>query len=168
MFLAKKTELDVAYVKKQNAFTLIEILIAVLVLAIGLLGMAGLQTTGVRSNHSAYLRSQATVLANEIIDKMKANRDRDSDKFDTLSGYETGFGDEINNSPDCRSNACSESDMVLADLADWKNSLQTLPSGSGAISLEIDQETIIAEIKIRWDDDRGANGLTTFTTQTRL
>lgn len=154
--------------KKQDAFTLIEILIAVLVLAIGLLGMAGLQTTGVRSNHSAYLRSQATVLANEIIDRMRANRDRDSEKFDALAGYETDFDDAIENAPDCHSSPCGESDMILADLAAWKDSLQTLPSGLGAISVDIEEETIVAEISIRWDDDRGTNGLTTFTTQTRL
>ena len=59
---------------KSRGFTLLEILIAVGVLSIGLLGIAGLQALGQRSNHSAYLRSQATALAYDMIDRMRANK----------------------------------------------------------------------------------------------
>ena len=59
---------------KSHGFTLIEILLAVVVLSGGLLGLAGLQLTGLKSNHSAYLRSQATILTLDIADRMRANR----------------------------------------------------------------------------------------------
>ena len=50
-----------------------EVLIAMLVLAIGLLGLASLQAQSLRFNHDSYVRSQATILAYEIMDKMRAN-----------------------------------------------------------------------------------------------
>ena len=60
--------------KNKNAgFTLIEVLIAMLVLAVGLLGLAGLQATSLRNNQSAYNRSQATQLAYDLADRMRAN-----------------------------------------------------------------------------------------------
>jgi type IV pilus assembly protein PilV len=57
----------------QRGFTLTEVLIAVLVLAVGLLGLAGLQLAGMKSNHSAYLRSQATIVAYDLLDRMRAD-----------------------------------------------------------------------------------------------
>lgn len=59
--------------RKQGGFTLVEILITVLVLSIGLLGLAALQTVGMRNTSHAFLRSQATVLGNSFIERMRAN-----------------------------------------------------------------------------------------------
>ena len=56
-------------------FSIMEVLIAMIVLAIGLLGLAALQAQGLRFNQDAYIRSQATTLAYDIIDRMRANRD---------------------------------------------------------------------------------------------
>ncbi len=58
--------------KQQQGFTLIEVLVAVVVLSIGLLGLAGLQTTGLRNNQSAYYASQAAIYANDIFERMRA------------------------------------------------------------------------------------------------
>lgn len=57
-----------------RGFTLIEILIALLVLSLGLIGLAMLQATGLRYNNESYMRSQATILAYDIIDRMRANK----------------------------------------------------------------------------------------------
>jgi type IV pilus assembly protein PilV len=59
---------------KQRGFTLIEVMIAVLILAFGLLGFALLQTMNVRFTNSANQRSQATNLAYEMLDQMRVNR----------------------------------------------------------------------------------------------
>jgi len=53
--------------------TLIEVLIALLILATGLLGMAGLQTLAMRSSHDAYLRTQATMIAVDGVESLKAS-----------------------------------------------------------------------------------------------
>lgn len=58
----------------QTGFTLIEVLVAMLILSIGLLGMAGLQSLSFKMNQSAHLSSQATFLSYDMIDRMRANR----------------------------------------------------------------------------------------------
>ena len=58
-----------------SGMSLIEILVTVLVLSIGLLGIAGMQAFGMRYNHDSYARSQATMIANELIERMHANPD---------------------------------------------------------------------------------------------
>ncbi|MCB1776271.1 MAG: type IV pilus modification protein PilV [Candidatus Competibacteraceae bacterium] len=60
--------------RKQTGFTLIEILVTVVVTAIGLLGLAGLQTIALRFNSTSYQRSQATVLAYDITERMRASK----------------------------------------------------------------------------------------------
>ena len=57
----------------QTGFTLIEVLVAVFVLALGLLGAASLQLIGTRGNNGAYLRSQATLVANDLAERMHVN-----------------------------------------------------------------------------------------------
>ncbi|HEC17804.1 MAG TPA: type IV pilus modification protein PilV [Gammaproteobacteria bacterium] len=54
-------------------FTLVEILVTIVVVSIGLLGLAGLQINGLRANLSSEARSKASVLANDIIERMRAN-----------------------------------------------------------------------------------------------
>ncbi|MCC5865121.1 MAG: type IV pilus modification protein PilV [Wenzhouxiangella sp.] len=56
-----------------SGVTLIEVLIAVLVLSIGLLGLAALQGVALQSGQAAYYRSQATAIAYEAADFMRAN-----------------------------------------------------------------------------------------------
>lgn len=58
---------------RQRGVSLIEVLIAVLIFSIGLIGLAGLLVVSTRSNHIAYLRTQATFLANSMAERMSAN-----------------------------------------------------------------------------------------------
>lgn len=58
---------------RQHGFSLLEVMIALLVLAVGLLGLAALQNMGLRLNHQSYERTQATILIGDMIDRMRAN-----------------------------------------------------------------------------------------------
>ena len=58
-----------------KGFTLLEVMVALVVLSVGLLGLAALQTATVRFNQNAYLRSQATNFAYDLADRMRANRE---------------------------------------------------------------------------------------------
>ena len=58
---------------RQGGMTLIEILVSLLILAIGMLGMAGLQTVSLRNTQSAYQRTQAAILSNDIVERVRAN-----------------------------------------------------------------------------------------------
>lgn len=58
---------------RHTGFTLIEVLVTAVVVSIGLLGLAGLQISGLRANMSSEARSKATLLASDIIERMRAN-----------------------------------------------------------------------------------------------
>ncbi|WP_019339727.1 type IV pilus modification protein PilV [Stutzerimonas stutzeri] len=131
---------------KEAGATLIEVLIAMMVLAIGLLGLAGLQATSIQSNHSAYYRSQATLLAGDLADRMRANR------LEALTNaYLTDF-------PTSSSNNDVTGTTAEKDVAEWLNQLAlTLPDGTG----KVEKNNTLITISIRWNDSRGqikANG----------
>ena len=73
--------------RAQRGTTLIETLVALLVLSIGLLGVAALQITSLQNNRGAHMRSQASVLAYAIADRMRANRN-----VALAGGYNVVFG----------------------------------------------------------------------------
>lgn len=58
---------------RQSGVSLIEVMIAVLVFSIGLIGLAGLLVFATQSSHDAYLRTQVTFLADAMADRMRAN-----------------------------------------------------------------------------------------------
>jgi type IV pilus assembly protein PilV len=167
---------DIHRTHQLAGFTLIEVLVAVLVLAIGLLGLAALQVTGLRNNHSAYLRSQATTLALDMADRMRANKiavDNPSVAADD-NQYALVTGAEIGTDPgyDCASTfpgsqtTCTSSQMAQIDIYQWLMLLQkALPSGTGTVTcndrLATDGDTCttgsVHVIAITWDDNR--NGL---------
>lgn len=102
---------------RTEGFTLIELLVAVVVLAIGLLGMAGLQTTGLSTNQSAYYRTQATNAISDIIDRMRANPDGvDAGNYDVISTAGT-----IPDSQSCISQAdgCTPLELANYDIREW-------------------------------------------------
>lgn len=155
---------------KNSGFTLIEALIAMLVLAVGLLGLAGLQATSLRNNQSAYFRSQATQLAYDITDRMRTNNPK------TLPPTYI-YNNQAATSDNCIANTCSSSQMVGFDLKQWNDQLAAqLPSGIGIVCLDNtpDDGTSSAPlcdgtgnayaVKIWWEDDRGdvdQDGVTT-------
>ncbi|TXI35661.1 MAG: type IV pilus modification protein PilV [Aquipseudomonas alcaligenes] len=59
---------------RSSGFTLIEVMVALVVLAVGLLGMASLMVRSQQSNEGAYSRSQASILAYDIVERMRSNK----------------------------------------------------------------------------------------------
>lgn len=145
---------------KQTGFTLLEVLVAMLVLAIGLLGLAGLVTSAMRNNLSASHRTQATWMAYDIIDRMRANRA-------VMSSYVTAMGTAAT----CSASASTAGTVAVQDIAAWKNQLAcALPAGNGSVSFPSSGR---ARVVIRWDDSRGMQDSTnqaikTFTVETLL
>jgi len=146
---------------RQRGFTLIEILVTVVVLAIGLLGLAGLQLTGMQYNHSAYQRSQATILADDITDRMRVNRN-----IALTGAYDVAIGVNLpNSSCDGLGANCTPAALAAADLSTWKQALANLlPSGDGAITRNGNNFTIT----VQWDDSRGTQAPKTLAVVTTL
>ena len=143
---------------KNTGFTLIEVLIAMLVLAVGLLGLAGLQATSLSNSQSAYNRSQATQLADDLADRMRAN-------IPGVATYTTGSPAPIAN---CLTpTGCTPTQMAQNDLYEWNLVITTaLPSGAGTIAVAAGVFTIT----ISWTD-KNNNGVpvsTSFQTSFRL
>ena len=131
---------------------MLEVLVAIFVLAIGLLGLAGLQASSLKNNTSAYARSQAQLLAYDMLDRMRSN----------AQGVANGNYDDLLGTtptdPNCITTGCSVADLAKHDAFEWSNLLsQTLPTGSGLVSGS--GSGSIFTITVMWDDDRtGATG----------
>lgn len=137
-------QLNLSTKRKPRGFTLLEVLVALVVLSIGLLGLSGLQTSSLRNNHSAFLRSQATLAGTDIIDRMRANR------TSAASGdYDIGYTATV--TPSSCVGSCSALDVANRDLQQWRSYVERLPGGEGEISVTA---AGIAEVKIRWVDSR--------------
>lgn len=127
-----------------RGFTLLEVLVAMVVLSVGLLGLSGLQTTSLRNNHSAFLRSQATLIANDIIDRMRTNKDSA-----TAGNYNISYATSPT-SVTCTS-GCSALQVAQMDVEDWRSFVERLPGGESEISVSAGG---IVEVKVCWGDTR--------------
>ena len=141
--------------KTNSGFTLLEVLIAMVVLSVGLLGLAAVQATSLKNNQSAYFRSQATQLAYDMTDRMRTNK---------LGDYNNKAG----TTDDCKTNTCTPAQMAGYDLKQWNDELaKQLPSGEGVVCIDDtppDGTSKTAHaclgigkayaVKIWWDDDR--------------
>lgn len=140
--------------KNSSGFTLIELLISMLILAAGLLGLAGLQAKGLQNNHTAYNRSQATQLAYDMADRMRAN----AVETETLgaSTYITVDSDDATAQSSCTTvaNDCSAAQMAQQDLFEWNRDMTAiLPNALGTISVAGSLFTIT----LKWDGNRDGN-----------
>lgn len=143
--------------RKQTGFTLIEVMVSVVVLAIGLLGLAGLQATSMRFNSSAYLRSQATSLAYDIADRIRAN------VIMARNGSYDGVA--IQNPPPACAVIAPVGSLAQQDIQAWRNALAcTLPSGTGSVT----RNGTIFTIIVQWDDSRGQDAPQAFQMMTDL
>jgi type IV pilus assembly protein PilV len=145
---------------KQKGFTLLEVLVTLLIMTLGLMGLAGIVINSLKYNQSAHSASIASFMANDIIDRMRANRGAvilpagSSYNYTMNSGTPTGTS------------------IARTDLAQWRAALATaLPEGTGSVcsnysTLSASTCTVctvgctgITTVIIQWNDSR-AGGLT--------
>lgn len=154
-------------------FSLLEVLIALVILSVGLLGVSGLIMTSLKANDGAYLRSTANTLAYSILDRMRANRESA-----TQGEYNIGLGQAAPVSATClqssnctaaqltalcmgSANNCTPGQMAQADLGTWEQDLASdLPSGTGSITTSLDPSGAVdVTIVIQWDPSRVTQAL---------
>ena len=141
---------------RRNGFTLVEILVALVVLSVGLLGIGKLMLFSSRANDSAYMRSQATALAYTILDNMRANL---TDAVNGLYGVGLGAYGNPGFACDDASPCTTTGQLAQYDLYQWKSAMQAaLPSGDGTVTTAQSADPItgatitMATITVQWND----------------
>ena len=138
---------------KAKGFTLIEVLVSMLILAIGLLGIAALQFKGLKYSNDASIRSNISMLAYDIADRIRLNKAKASDYLGTYTV------------PTTAPSACNQATGANAanDLACWRREVFDLtPPGSSAdITSAAGQYTIT----LAWTDREGDSHNVVYTFQ---
>ncbi len=137
-----------------GGFTLLEVLVALLVMSIGLLGIGKLMMLSARANDSAYMRTQATALAYTILDAMRANR-----QAAIVQAYDTAMGVFPGPVACTVAAPCNSGQQAQNDLALWGTRLAAaLPLGQGSVTTVIAQDTttgannVTATVTVQWSD----------------
>lgn len=147
---------------RQRGVGLIEVLVAVLILSLGMLGMAGLQTRALKANQSSHARTQAVMLSYYMLDAMRADR---ATALSSAFPYNTPSAGPI-----CDATTLTGTTLVDNSRKDWIESLKTnlgdADSTCGAILCQANGE---CTLQITWDDSRaGGLGDQRFETKSRL
>ncbi|WP_440998199.1 type IV pilus modification protein PilV [Arhodomonas sp. SL1] len=167
--------------QRQQGFTLIEVLIAVVVLSVGLLGVLALQVNTLAFSHSAYLTSAASVQAMDLEERIRVNSGVAEDyeeAIDNSNGDEpadnstlSGYANDQEASA-CDKSTCTETQLVDADIARWAaNTADLLPANATvALTNTGDSDDPVYELILQWQEpNRGQDdNLRTFRYYFRL
>ena len=137
----------------QAGFTVVEVMVALVIFTVSLLGLAGLQASSLRNNQFAYLNTVATQLAYDMGERIRANRER------AIAGdynVDNINGSIITPSVDCYSGSCGAADIAVTDAYEWLTAIEeNLPSGKGQVVANGNLFTVT----VLWDQERnGATG----------
>lgn len=117
-------------VRRQAGFSLMEVLVAVFVLAVGIVSVAGLQFTSKRANFEAIQRTTATQLASDMVERMRANSTMLM-TYNANGGGMTLTGTTITAPPDCIAAACTPQQLATYDMAEFERTLLGVAEQSG-------------------------------------
>lgn len=127
----------------QRGVSLLEVMIAVVILSFGLLGLAGLQVTSLRNNQSAMERSLAVIHSYSIIDAMRA------DRRNAMAG---AFNLDLDENPPAGNS------FAAAQLSAWRTRLASNEGLGAGTSGAVSCDGAVCSITVRWDDERGIGG----------
>jgi type IV pilus assembly protein PilV len=127
----------------QIGTSLIEVMIAVLIMSIGLLGVAAMQATALKNSQSALERSQAVIESYAILDAIRVNQE------------------EGRNGSYTRAMTCAApmgADLVNADIGRWITSMKASLGADACGAINCVAATRTCTVTVRWNDSRGTGG----------
>jgi type IV pilus assembly protein PilV len=152
---------------RQRGLTLVEAMITLLVMSVGLLGMAALQMIGVQENASAMRHSQAIWFAYDMADRMRANLNYGAaappwpvapeDRADHYDGIDVSEG--VAATGQTCANTCNVTQMRNFDADQWRALVIGLPNGRGTVTEDPNADGRYY-VRVMWDDD-GRTGVNT-------
>lgn len=142
---------------RQQGFSLIEALVAFLILSVGMLGIASLQTMSLKSGHTAAMRTVAVMKVEEILESMRSNDPS------VLLDYAAGTADMgVDNGCSQTSVAaatCTPSQIAQDEIFRWKNSLiEALPNNAGTTATVVitppvpPQTLALVVVSVNWNE----------------
>jgi len=143
-------------IRPQHGATLIEVMVSLLIVSFGVLAMLAPQTNAIKYTKTSEYRSIATLLANDLGDRMRVNR------AGVAAGSYTVSDRYVRPTavPDRREcgdpNACAPADLALRDVSEWRRALFfSLPGGAGFVRPLATNDA--ADVWIAWTDPGEAN-----------
>ena len=134
---------------KQRGVTMMEVLVTILVGAVGLAGVMGMEALAIKTNHQAYLRTQAILQAQDLADRMHANL-KGVDDGDYATAIPTSQP-----SPNCLSANCTPEQLAAFDKWEWQQANERLlPAGAGTITYSSIEEA--HTITVAWKEEGNA------------
>jgi type IV pilus assembly protein PilV len=145
----------------QRGFTLLEVLISLIVLMIGLLGLAGLIVNVQKADLDSYQRRQAVILLQDMVNRMNANR-RVASCYAITTNTTTGvpyLGSDSAVTPACTAGSSGEPERAISDMQEWdaalKGAAETYSSANagamiGARGCIVDLGSGLYRISVAW------------------
>jgi len=140
-------------------FSLLEVLVALVILTIGLLGIGALYITSGKQVQTGLTRGQAAALSREIVERMRVNREA-AGNYHFPNGYSDFASKRQDDGVDCYQSACSSADLARYDLYVWTNRVSGMLGGDARISvLDVDEtadppDRFIITVVLRWTENR--------------
>lgn len=124
--------------KTQRGFSLIESLVSIVIMALGILGIVGVQMRTLADTQTGVRRAQAIRLIEDLSERAKVN----PNALANIGQYVKGFGAPTAPSTDCKSVVCDSAQLAEYDVAVWKQAVaDTLPLGDAAVFQSADEAT---------------------------
>lgn len=132
--------------RSHGGFTLVEVLVALVVLSVGMLGIAALYLDGLRAGRTALYRSTAVTLAADMADRIRANATAGAAYAGTGPG---AAGDCVNGDVDC-----TAGELAADDWSDWSRQLESqLPEGAtGEVLVDVAAPAPTYTITVAWPE----------------
>jgi len=135
--------------RSQRGDTMIEVLVTIIIIAIGVLGAAALQVTTLKNLSSSNSASIAAIVVEDFSERMRANPTAALADTYVHAAAPDAY-------PDCVANACDMTQLATYDIGTWWALLTTvLPSGSGQVTRNAGTNTFV--LTVRWDEDRSGS-----------
>ncbi len=148
---------------RESGFTLIEALIALLIVMIGLLGVAGMQALAIHNSTQAHIRTLASLDAHSLASTMRANRAYwtataiapATVSIAASGGSITITPSSLASSPDCSAATCTAAQSAAYAIGQWAQALNDLPSGSSAKITRLATTTVAPSaylVTLQWSE----------------
>jgi type IV pilus assembly protein PilV len=140
-------------VRGQRGDTMIEVLVTIIIIAVGVLGAAALQVTTLKNLNTSHSASVAAIVAEDFSERMRANPTAARADAYVHSAAPTGDSD-------CAANLCTMAELATYDIETWWDQLTTvLPAGAAVVTRNaaVAAGTDSFVLTVRWDEDRSGS-----------